>query len=238
VVKGGAIVHEKYFANSSDTKYETDSAAKTMIAALIGAVHRHRPWDIDRPIVEYVVDSDERRERSLISLYCMLYVLLLCVLPGLWFVRRLYSILITLSSFLLPSSSFLRYGVETDIYGAWANVVTTRHIVSQTSGQGRIPPGVAMTYDSDAFIQKLSPLMGKILAKDNMTVLDWAERYFAKPLGTPLYTFMHLYSRTHTCVTPIIHVYTPIYTPDTPLNTLRTPYIRPNTRPIYITACP
>ena len=73
VVKGGAIVHEKYFANSSDTKYETDSAAKTMIAALIGAVHRHRPWDIDRPIVEYGV---ERRERSLYDvLYavCMLY---------------------------------------------------------------------------------------------------------------------------------------------------------------------
>ena len=70
-----------------------------------------------------------------------------------------------------------------DIYGEWANVVTTRHILSQTSGQGRIPPGVAMTYDSDAFIQKLSPLMGKILTKDNMTVLDWAERYFAKPLG-------------------------------------------------------
>ena len=118
-----------------------------------------------------------------------------------------------------------------DIYGEWANVVTTRHIVSQTSGQGRIPPGVAMTYDSDAFIQKLSPLMGKILAKDNMTVLDWAERYFAKPLGTPLYTFMHLYSRTHTCVTPIIHVYTPIYTPRNtskhPTYTIYTPQYTP-----------
>ena len=95
VVKGGAIVHEKYFANSSDTKYETDSAAKTMIAALIGAVHRHRPWDIDRPIVEYGV---ERRERSSYAVLYAVYAVwcgekrkkpaLYCnaVLSAVWFV--------------------------------------------------------------------------------------------------------------------------------------------------------
>ena len=94
-MKGGAIVHEKYFANSSDTKYETDSAAKTMIAALIGAVHRHRPWDIDRPIVEY---GAERREEACM-MYCMQCVccmvwreeketcpVLYAVLSAVWFV--------------------------------------------------------------------------------------------------------------------------------------------------------
>ena len=45
---------------------------------------------------------------------------------------------------------------------------------SQATGVGALPPGTAMTYDSDEFIQTLSLLLGKILS-DNMSVLDWAE---------------------------------------------------------------
>lgn len=42
MIKDGALVHETYYANSSDTLYETDSEAKTMIGALVGAVHAKR----------------------------------------------------------------------------------------------------------------------------------------------------------------------------------------------------
>ena len=36
VVKDGAIIHESYYANTSESVYETDSMAKTFTAALLG----------------------------------------------------------------------------------------------------------------------------------------------------------------------------------------------------------
>ena len=128
VIKGGKVIHETYYANASTTKYETDSAAKTMIAELVGAVFTaHTAYDLDTPIHAY--------------------------------------------------------GVDTSVAGQWAMNLTTRHILTQSTGIGLVPPGSQMTYDSDQFIQLLSPLLGKIVAKDNMTVIEWAERNFAKPLG-------------------------------------------------------
>ena len=117
IIKQGIIISETYYSNSSETTYETDSAAKTMLGLLIGAVWTHRPWDLDAPL-----------------------------------------------------STF---GVNTSIFNEWHDVVTTRHVLSQSSGMGAIAPGIAMTYDSDQYIQTLSPLMNKILEKDNVTVLQW-----------------------------------------------------------------
>ena len=126
-LKQGKIIHEKYYHNTSNTTYETDSAAKTMMGLLVGAVWTHRPWDLDQPLSQF--------------------------------------------------------GVNMSIFNHWKDVVTTRHILAQASGKGQLPPGVSMNYDSDAYIQKLSPLMGKILQPDNITVIDWAEKNFATPLG-------------------------------------------------------
>lgn len=127
IARGGALVEETYFSGDAATKYETDSEAKTMIGALVGAVWTHRRWDLDTPV------------RSL--------------------------------------------GVDTSFAGRWSGDITTRHILGQTTGRGRMPPGVAMTYDSDDFIQLLSPLLGKLLEPDNITVMDFAEKRFAVPLG-------------------------------------------------------
>ena len=40
VVKDGEIVHESYFANTSETVYESDSLGKTATAALFGVARR------------------------------------------------------------------------------------------------------------------------------------------------------------------------------------------------------
>ena len=43
VVKDGEIVHESYFANTSETVYESDSLGKTATAALFGVARRPPP---------------------------------------------------------------------------------------------------------------------------------------------------------------------------------------------------
>ena len=126
-IQNGSIVHEKYYANNSNTTYETDSLAKTMIALLVGAVWTHRPWNLDQPMSEL--------------------------------------------------------GVDMSMFNHWEHVVTTRHVLAQASGKGFLPPGTSMNYDSDQYIQTLSSLLGKILAPDNITVIDWAEKNFAEKLG-------------------------------------------------------
>jgi CubicO group peptidase (beta-lactamase class C family) len=55
VVKNGAIIHESYFANTSESVYETDSMAKTFTAALIGVAVERGDIDIDTPLREYSV---------------------------------------------------------------------------------------------------------------------------------------------------------------------------------------
>ena len=62
VIKGGKLVHETYHVNSSDTKYETDSLGKTMIAELVGAVHKRFPFSLDKPIAEFGVDVSDFSE--------------------------------------------------------------------------------------------------------------------------------------------------------------------------------
>jgi CubicO group peptidase (beta-lactamase class C family) len=127
VFKGGALIHETYYHNTSETLYETDSLAKTMIAQLVGVAVTRGYLDLDVPVV--------------------------------------------------------RYGVNTSIAGRWSDVLNTRHLLAQSSGLGRVPPGDYFTYDSDAFIQLLSTILGKVVPGGN--VLEWATEVFAVPLGIP-----------------------------------------------------
>ena len=132
VIKGGKLVHETYFVNSSDTLYESDSAGKTMIAELVGAVHAAYPFDLDKPIA--------------------------------------------------------RFGVDTSAFNQFAPNITMRHLLSQTTGVGRVPPGEYFTYDSDTFIQHIAPTLGKIInasAPAPIALQDWADEHFAARLGIP-----------------------------------------------------
>lgn len=69
-------------------------------------------------------------------------------------------------------------------WSTWWPTVTTRHLLSQTSGQGRYPPGTAFTYDSDQYIGHLSPLLRKV---SGQTPRAFAAGFTAK-MGLP-----HLY---------------------------------------------
>ena len=55
VVQNGEIIHESIFANSSDTRYESDSLAKTATALVIGAAVHAGLVDIDTPLADYGV---------------------------------------------------------------------------------------------------------------------------------------------------------------------------------------
>ena len=56
VVKEGAIIHESYYANTSESVYETDSMAKTFTAALLGVAVQQGLIDIDKPLRSYGVE--------------------------------------------------------------------------------------------------------------------------------------------------------------------------------------
>ena len=55
VFKGGALIHETYYHNTSETLYETDSLAKTMIAQLVGVAVTRGYLDLDVPVVRVVL---------------------------------------------------------------------------------------------------------------------------------------------------------------------------------------
>jgi CubicO group peptidase (beta-lactamase class C family) len=61
VAKDGKLIHESYFANTSETKYETDSAGKMMTAALMGVAVQQGLLDIDKPIKQYGVKPKQYR---------------------------------------------------------------------------------------------------------------------------------------------------------------------------------
>jgi CubicO group peptidase (beta-lactamase class C family) len=72
--------------------------------------------------------------------------------------------------------------------------VTMRHLLTQSSGYGTIPPGSRMTYDSDAYIQHISYAISDILERRTESAwagaLDFASTEFATALGIPdLYMF-------------------------------------------------
>jgi CubicO group peptidase (beta-lactamase class C family) len=56
VVKDGRIMHERYAAgNTSESRFETDSVGKTMVAALVGAAVTKGLLDLDAPLRSYGV---------------------------------------------------------------------------------------------------------------------------------------------------------------------------------------
>eukprot|EP00039_Didymoeca_costata_P003159 m.65612 g.65612 ORF g.65612 m.65612 type:complete len:641 (-) comp11747_c0_seq2:99-2021(-) len=58
--------------------------------------------------------------------------------------------------------------------------VTTRHILSMTTGYGRVPPGTFFTYSSDDWVQTLSLILRAVTKEDPVI---WATRELAEPLG-------------------------------------------------------
>ena len=79
-----------------------------------------------------------------------------------------------------PLANWSRNANGTDFYP----LVTARHLLSQTSGVGRVRPGTAFTYDSGDFIGHLARLLD-VRAGAGRTALQFARREFATPLGLP-----------------------------------------------------
>ena len=48
--------------------------------------------------------------------------------------------------------------------------VTLRHLLSQASGYGRVEPGSFFTYDSDAYIQYLSYVIGAVTGECSLSL--------------------------------------------------------------------
>lgn len=83
-----------------------------------------------------------------------------------------------------------RYNVTPHAYWGKDKVfwplVTTRHLLSHTSGLGQEPPGQSFVYDSGQHIQHLSSLIAKRTSPPEgkwATPVEWAEEVFLKPLG-------------------------------------------------------
>eukprot|EP01052_Picozoa_sp_SAG31_P030999 SAG31_NODE_3237_length_4508_cov_28.486278_3_plen_529_part_00 len=52
----GHLIHESYFRNRSETRYEADSLAKTMTAQIVGVAVAQGLVDLDKPLAEYGVE--------------------------------------------------------------------------------------------------------------------------------------------------------------------------------------
>jgi hypothetical protein len=52
----GHLIHETYFRNRSETRYEADSLAKTMTAQIVGVAVGKGLIDLDKPLAEYGVE--------------------------------------------------------------------------------------------------------------------------------------------------------------------------------------
>ena len=140
VARNGKLVYEGFNEeqerypgqkNTPNTRYEVDSAGKTMQALMVGVGIKKKLYDLDTPLEKYGVK---------------------------------------------PQASF-GWG-----YLGWYKKLTLRHILSQTTGQGKAEPGTAFTYDSDAYIAHASHLIEKTSGEGSA---KWATDNFAIPLGLP-----------------------------------------------------
>lgn len=59
---------------------------------------------------------------------------------------------------------------------------TARHLLSQSSGYGRVAPGTFFSYDSYDYIEHLSDTLTKTTGEP---AVEWATREFAEKLGVP-----------------------------------------------------
>ena len=133
VIKNGFLVHEEIFYNTSATKYRTQSAGKTMVAAMFGTLVQRGLLDLDRPLASYGVPRNATWNLTGVDYY--------------------------------PQ-------------------VTARHLLSQASGYGRVPPGSMFTYDSYEYIQHLSSLI-RNATHGEQSPTKYATQAFAEPMGFP-----------------------------------------------------
>ena len=155
VVKDGKIVYENFSPaerypgqpNTPDTRYEVDSAGKTMQALLMGVGVTKGLFDLDTPIATYGVSPEAA------------------------------------------------WGDD----NVWWPLVTLRHILSQSTGQGNIPPGSGFTYDSDSYIDHARLLLESTAG---MGSAQWAQENFGNALGLPdLYRLDGQHTGTRTTYT-------------------------------------
>lgn len=77
------------------------------------------------------------------------------------------------------------YGVEPQAdFGPFFKNATTRHFLSQSSGEGRFEPGTKYMYDSRTWINHISKVLGKVTGEG---VGTWATKHLTGPLGMPAY---------------------------------------------------
>lgn len=230
MAKDGHLIYEKYFHNASETRYEADSLAKTMIAQVVGVAVAKGLLELDKPIAEYGVKprcyaSD--LETSSISrplrparrrlpyeprAHCRELLRSLCphVAPPFdchtqsdYRPQRPPSSLCTSGCLQdeLVKSRVVEANCTNDAViwcnsppgadGCWRDCitndsyyprVTTRHLLTQTTGAGLYEPGEAFTYDSDKYIDHLAYLVSKVTNESSAT---WATREYALPMGLP-----------------------------------------------------
>eukprot|EP00930_Biecheleria_cincta_P019698 TRINITY_DN14973_c0_g1_i1.p1 TRINITY_DN14973_c0_g1~~TRINITY_DN14973_c0_g1_i1.p1 ORF type:complete len:682 (-),score=69.57 TRINITY_DN14973_c0_g1_i1:89-2134(-) len=229
----GHFLHESYFHNSSDSRYEADSLAKTMIAEVVGVAVAQGLVDIDKPLADYGVEPrcwiDEgpytiasrkqlhgrrKRPRQLDGT-CSDLLRRLCpdVAPPFdcagprWdsSARPLRA-----GSAQCSERCLRRRDVQDELQksncseraidwcqnppgqdGCWKDCisgnsywphVTTRHLLTQSSGIGNYMPGTAFTYDSGMYIDHIAYLISKVTNESSMT---WATREYVLPMGLP-----------------------------------------------------
>ena len=86
----------------------------------------------------------------------------------------------TLASYdVTPKANWSKSG--TDYYSK----VTSRHVLTQTTGVGYYPPGSQFTYDSDEYIQHLSYVLAK---RTNESPQTWATKTSRSPLASHMRT--------------------------------------------------
>ena len=85
----------------------------------------------------------------------------------------------------IPQANWSRNAAGIDYFP----MVTARHLLGQTTGVGMYPPGSTFTYDSDAYLQHLSYLVGNATG---IEPVKWATKYFAEPLGIPEFYMLDL----------------------------------------------
>jgi CubicO group peptidase (beta-lactamase class C family) len=160
IVKDGEVVHENYFHNDTHTMYELDSLGKTAVAQV-----RHSSAPPVRTCAPLFTAT--------VAIRSIAQVVGVAVTRGLIDLDRPL-----LEYGVPPAADWNRSGVD------WYPKVTARHLLTQTSGVGEFEPGTRFTYDSDEYIQHLSPLLTRAT---KMSAQKFATEHWAKPLGLPHY---------------------------------------------------
>jgi CubicO group peptidase (beta-lactamase class C family) len=140
VVKDGRLVYDRTFYGFAQTHgrggFESMACDKTFTAALVGMFHSKLAYFFG-------------------MCYVCIFVLLTCTPLVLSSPRAccssLFDLDVPISSYgVKPRSNWNRAGVD------YFPNVTARHLISQSSGVGILPPGENLTYDSDEYVQHIT----------------------------------------------------------------------------------